>query len=145
MGTIQKVKVIKNKPFWSHSFFQGISYSNELKLDFITVQSERTNKYTIPLSTCLMRAILKDPKRQQTTDFLRFKMNQHYQIIVFIVITLLSEAACQSRTCNITEYNRHKRQMDFKFLNHFYHGDTAGWVHWVMTCPLGHRVGLVFM
>lgn len=72
-----------------------------------------------------MRA--EDPKRQQTPDFQRFKMNQQYPIIV--INTLLSEAACQSHTVNITEYNRHKRQMDFKyalFLNHFYHWDTAG-------------------
>lgn len=114
-------------------FFQGIGYSNELKLGFITVH-EWTNKNTITRSTCLMRAILKDPKRQQTPDFFRFKMNQQYHIIVFIIIiiTLLSEAACQSRTFNITEYNRHERQMDFKYapiLTNFYHGDTAGWVH----------------
>lgn len=113
-------------------FFQGIGYSNELKLGFITVQSEWTNKNTITRSACLMRAILKDPKRQQTPDFFRFKMNQQYHIIVFIIITLLSEAACQSHTFNITEYNRHERQMDFKYaliLTNFYHGDTAGWVH----------------
>ena len=91
------------------SFFQGISYSNELKLRFITVQSEWTNKNTITRSTCLMRAILKDPKRRQTPDFLRFKMNQQYRIIVIIFITLFTEAACQSHTFNITEYNRHEK------------------------------------
>lgn len=130
------------------TLFQGISYSNELKLGFITVQSERTNKSTITRSTCLMRATLKDPNRQQTPDFQRFKMNQQYLIIVIItIIILLSEAACQSCTFNIKEYNRHERQMDFKyalFLYHFYHGDTAGWVHWVMTCPLGPLSGAVF-
>lgn len=60
-----------------------------------------------------MRATLKDPKRQQTPDFLRFKMNQQYQIIILNITTLLSEAACQSCTFNKTEYNRHKKQMVF--------------------------------
>lgn len=58
-------------------------------------------------------------------------MNHQYLIIVIIItiIILLSEAACQSCTFNIKEYNGHERQMDFKyalFLYHFYHGDTAG-------------------
>lgn len=78
-----------------------------------------------------MRAILKEPNRQQTPGFLRFKMNQHYRIIVFIVtITLLSEAACQSSTFNITEYNRHKKgKWIFRmlyFLPIVIMGDTAG-------------------
>lgn len=116
MGTIQKVKVIKKQTILvTLRFFQGISYSNELKLRFITVQSEWTNKNTTMRSACWMRAILKDPKRQQTPDFLGFKMNQQYRVIVFIIITLLSKAACQSRMYNITEHNRHERQMDFKY------------------------------
>lgn len=116
-GTIQNVKVIKKQAILvTLGFFQGISYSNELKLGFITVQSEwTTNKNTIhSLFVCLMRAILKEPNRQQTPGFLRFKMNQLCQIIVFIImITLLSEAACQSSTFNITEYNRHKKANGF--------------------------------
>lgn len=140
MGTIQKVKVIKKQTFLVIlSFFQGISYNKELKLGFITVQSEQTNIITIAGSACLMRAILKDPKWQQTPDVLRFKMNQQYRIIVIIniiIIALLWEAACQSHTFNITEYNRHKRQTDFKyalFLNHFIMGilqvESTGWWH----------------
>lgn len=43
-------------------FFQGISYSNEVKLGFITVQSEWTKKNTIPESACMMRATLKTPR-----------------------------------------------------------------------------------
>lgn len=73
-------------------------------------------------------------------------MNQQYQIIVFI--TLLPEAACQSSTFNITEYNRHKRHMDFKyalFLTNF-----LSWGYCRLS-PLGgdmlpeHCVGLFFM
>lgn len=41
-----------------------------------------------------MSAILKEPKRLQTPDFLRFKMNQQYPIIVFVLIALLPEVAC---------------------------------------------------
>lgn len=46
-------------------FFQGISYSNGLKLGFITVQSERTNKNTITRPACLVRAIL---RAKEATD-----------------------------------------------------------------------------
>lgn len=91
MGTIQKVKVIKKQTFLVIlSFFQGISYNKELKLGFITVQSEQTNIITIAGSACLMRAILKDPKWQQTPDVLRFKMNQQYRIIVIINIIIIA-------------------------------------------------------
>lgn len=48
-------------------FFQGIGYSNELKLSFITVQSEWTNQNTIMRSACLMRATLKRPKEATVT------------------------------------------------------------------------------
>lgn len=65
MGTIQKVKVIKKQTILvTLSFFQGISYSNELKLGFITVQSEQT-KTTITQPACWMRAIL---RAQEATD-----------------------------------------------------------------------------
>lgn len=51
VGTLQKVKVIKKQTILvTLSFFQGISYSNELILGFITVQSERTNKNTVTSS-----------------------------------------------------------------------------------------------
>lgn len=51
-------------------------------------------------------------------------MNQRYPIIVIINIALWWEAACQSHIFDVTEDNRHKRQMDFKyalFLKHFFY------------------------
>lgn len=57
---------------------------------------------------CLLdESNFKRAKRQQTSHFQRFKMNQQYQI------SLLHSLARHSSVFNITEYIRHKRQMDF--------------------------------
>lgn len=89
----------------------------------------------------LMRAVLREPKRQPTPDFLMIQNESA------VSDYLLSEAACQSSTLNITEYNRQQKQVDFKnalFLTNFYRGDTAGGVHWVVMCPHGATVWSCF-